>query len=83
MKKRAWATGTKQWPEVRWCAKADPMSFEDYGEDDKTINLMVGDLQRLRSYAERGFQCEVPVPKEIWEACDRLVAAGYREYAVF
>ena len=77
MAKRAWATGTKQWPEVRWSVMTQPLSFEEYGTDDRTVELMVGDLQRLRVYVEKGFQAPVPVPDDIWAAGMRLAAAGY------
>ena len=43
---------------------------------------MVGDLQRLRVYAEKGFQAPVEVPDEIWAAYERLVAAGYDQYVI-
>ena len=82
MAKRAWATGAKQWPEVRWSVMTQPLSLEEYGADDRTIALMVGDLQRLRVYAETGFQAPVEVPDEIWSAYDRLVAAGYDQYVI-
>ena len=52
------------------------------GTDETTISLMVGDLQRLRVYAEMGFQAPVEVPDEIWSAYDRLVAAGYDQYVI-
>ena len=82
MAKRAWATGTKQWPEVTWSVMTQPLSLEEYGTDDTTIALMVGDLQRLRVYAEKGFQAPVEVPDEIWSAYERLVAAGYDQYVI-
>ena len=31
MAKRAWATGTKQWPEVTWSVMTQPLSLEEYG----------------------------------------------------
>ena len=82
MAKRAWATGTKQWPEVSWSVMTQPLSLEEYGTDETTISLMVGDLQRLLVYAEMGFQAPVEVPDEIWSAYDRLVAAGYDQYVI-
>jgi hypothetical protein len=38
---------------------------------------MVGDLQRLSVYAEKGYQVPVSVPDDVWAAYDRLVAAGF------
>jgi hypothetical protein len=59
-----------------------PLSLEEYGADDTSVSLMVGDLQRLRVYAEKGFQAPVEVPDEIWSAYERLVAAGYDQYMI-
>ncbi len=84
MVKRTWATGTKQWPEVVWYPSAAALTFREYLTEDipfeETVQLMVGDLQRLRVYEDQGFQVHVDVPNRIWEAYDRLVSAGYDHY---
>ena len=85
MVKRAWATATKQWPEAVWGVSAPDIPFEDYAQGvalDSEIGLMVGDLQRLRVYADRGFQTPVDVPGDIWAAYERLVEDGYGEYVI-
>lgn len=86
MARRAWATGAKQWPEVEWHPSVPPLSFRDYLSPetplDETINLMVGDLQRLRVYAECGFQVPVAIPATVWAAYERLVADGYDKYVI-
>ncbi len=86
MAKRAWATGTRQWPEVKWYASGIPLSFYDYPETDislmDTISLMVGDLQRMRVYEEAGYQSHVDVPDSVWEAYKRLCQAGYDQYVI-
>jgi hypothetical protein len=38
---------------------------------------MVGDLQRLIVYAEKGWSAPQDVPPEVRTAYERLVAAGY------
>ena len=38
---------------------------------------MVGDLQRILLYAEKGWQVPQEVPAEVMEAYAGLVAAGY------
>ncbi len=86
MAKRAWATGTRQWPEVEWSVEPPPLSFEGYlcGEipPEPEIELMVGDLQRLEVYAGRGFQAPVEVPEPVWEICRRLVTDGFDRYTI-
>ena len=59
-----------------------PLTLEEYGCDEATLNLMVGDLQRLRVYAEKGFQAPVDVPEDVWAAYERLAAAGYDTYVI-
>lgn len=86
MAKRAWATGSKQWPEVRWQARVPGIPFEEYCADgeslEREINLMTGDLQRLILYAEKGFQVPVDVPEHIRAAFERLVNDGYDRFVI-
>jgi len=55
--------------------------FDDYCNEEfpmeKVINIMVGDLQRIKIYAEKGFQIYQEIPAEVWRAYEQLVAAGY------
>ena len=85
MARRAWATAAKQWPEVRWSVFRPMVSFEEYiarnGDRAEVLELMVGDLQRLRVYAGH-FQAPVEVPRSVWEAFERLAAAGYDKYVI-
>lgn len=86
MSKRVWATGTRQWPSVRWYVAPPFCPFEEYPTKDilleRSIQLMVGDLQRCRVYAERGYQAPVDVPEDIWAAMERLAAAGFDEQLI-
>lgn len=80
MHKRALATGQKQWPEVRWSIGTPRLSFAEYfpgGPPPQEVTIMVGDLQRLDVYAERGFQTPVKIPQEVRQAWARLVADGF------
>lgn len=86
MAKRVWATGTKQWPEVKWFPSVPALSFAEYVTPpvrlDSTVELMIGDLQRLRVYEEKGFQAHVDVPSHVWEAYRRLADAGFDRYVI-
>ena len=86
MAKRAWATGSKQWPEVRWFASGIPLSFEEYPTDqiklEDTIQLMVGDLQRLWVYEKKGFQVHVDIPEHVLPAYRALVEAGFSNQVI-
>jgi uncharacterized SAM-binding protein YcdF (DUF218 family) len=86
MKRRAVNTASKQWSEVIWSVSAEAVSFEDYlrKQDDPRnfISIMVGDLQRIKVYAESGFQIRDEVPQEVWDSFEALVQAGYDEYVI-
>jgi len=86
MVKRAWATGTKQWPEVVWFSSAAALPFREYLTEsitfEDTVQLMVGDLQRLEVYEKQGYQAHVDVPESIWTAYERLVSNGFDRYVI-
>lgn len=86
MAKRAWAAGTKQWPEVTWRVSVPAIPFSQYAPDEAAlipeIELMVGDLQRLRVYAEKGYQAPVHVPPHVWDAWNFLRGAGFSRYVL-
>lgn len=86
MARRAWATGTRQWPEVRWMVDPAPIAFSDYATPDtpyeQLVELMVGDLQRMAVYADQGFQVPVPVPETVWQAWERLVQDGFDRFVI-
>jgi uncharacterized SAM-binding protein YcdF (DUF218 family) len=86
MKRRAYATAKKQWPEIEWQVSAPNLSFENYLNDavtfDMTVNLMVGDLQRIKIYAEKGFQIEQNIPDDVWESYEFLKNKGFNKYVI-
>lgn len=40
------------------------------------INVMAGDLVRIKEYGEKGWQVKMEIPKNVWEAGRRLVEKG-------
>lgn len=86
MARRAIATACKQWPDVRWHVSTPDVSLAEYAARDpserRSIELMVGDLQRIKVYAERGFQVPMPIPPRVWEAYERLVQLGFDRYVL-
>jgi hypothetical protein len=46
---------------------------------DTVVGIMVGDLQRIRVYAQpsHNFQVPMPIPEQVWQAYQALVAAGF------
>ena len=81
MERRSYATFNKHWPEKELIVTSPQIAFEDYPTPEmpmeRVIELMVGDLQRIRIYPEKGFQIPQEIPVEIWSAYEKLVAWGY------
>lgn len=79
--RRAFATCRKQWPEVEVVCASGPLSLDAYvanlGEPDRVLNMLVGEVQRIGLYADRGFIVPQPVPDGVRRACGQLVEAGY------
>lgn len=83
MTRRALATARRQWPGVRWAASAPEIGFDAFGGDERQfIELMVGDLQRMVVYADRGFQVPVPVPAAAWAAYEELARLGFDRHVI-
>lgn len=86
MLRRAYAVFMKQWPgeKVDITLAAPEISFEDYAvtkeEKDNFINIMIGDLQRIKEYPAMDFQIEQEIPDEVWQAYEELVALGYTKH---
>jgi uncharacterized SAM-binding protein YcdF (DUF218 family) len=84
MERRSYATFKKRWPEKRLIISSPQVSFEDYPSDEisteKFINIMVGDLQRIKTYPQKGFQIFQEIPEEVWEAYTRLVQLGFDKH---
>lgn len=86
MERRTYATFKKVWPEKNFIVTSPPISFEDYPNEeilkDKVINIMVGDLQRIKTYPGRGFQIFQEIPPNVWSAYEKLVKLGYTKHLV-
>ena len=84
--RRSYATFMKQWPgkDIDIVAVGPDVSFEEYISDDQprelVMNLMVGDLQRIKEYPAKGFQIEQEIPGEVWTAYEFLVNEGFTEH---
>jgi uncharacterized SAM-binding protein YcdF (DUF218 family) len=86
MERRSYATFKKHWPEKNLLVTSPQIPFDKYPTDEitmeKVINIMVGDLQRIKTYPEKGFQIYQEIPTDIWDAYERLVALGFDEHLI-
>ncbi len=78
------------WPEKQVLVTSPQVSFDEYLDGfaaselsaDDVINIMVGDLQRIKIYAKEGFQIHQEIPDDVWSAYEELVRAGYDQRLV-
>ena len=66
--------------------KSSSISYDDYSNKDipkdKMINIMVGDLQRIKEYPKKGYQIYQKIPKKVWKAYEQLVSLGYNKHLI-
>ena len=86
MERRAYATCKKHWPEIKVIMTSPILSYEEYPTDkipkDEVIKDMVGDLERIKIYPEKGFQISQEIPPDVWEAYEELERRGYTKHLV-
>ena len=86
MERRSFATFKKHWPEKELIVTSPQLSMQAYPTAEITleevIDIMVGDLQRIKVYPEKGFQIEQEIPKEVWEAFEKLVSLGFNSHLI-
>lgn len=86
MERRSYATICKQWPEMRVMVTSPLVSFEAYPNEkiplERVINIMVGDLQRIKEYPKSGFQITQQIPDKVQEAYDTLILNGFDQHLI-
>ena len=90
MERRSYATFRKVWPQKQVRVTSPQASYEEYLETysnpdlspEQVIHIMVGDLQRIREYPQKGFQIPQEIPQDVWDAYEALVAAGYNQHLI-
>jgi uncharacterized SAM-binding protein YcdF (DUF218 family) len=90
MERRTYAAMQQFWPEIEVMVSSSKLSFTDYlhaltmqGFSEKhTIEMIVGDFQRIDLYAKKGYQTQQRIPQCAWEAYGELVRLGYNKYVL-
>ena len=85
MERRLWAAMQVYWPQVQAVYTSPQVSVEEHIAHAEMIGMtrkgvietIVGDVQRMGLYAEKGYQAPVEIPNEVRAAFDALVAEGY------
>lgn len=88
VEKRSYACLKKIMPEYKGVFTSEEVSCETYfsryeGRAQKEeISVLVGDIQRMKVYAKKGWQIEAEMPDEVWKAYEELVKRGYGQYVI-
>ena len=85
MEKRLWAAMQVYWPDVKAVYTSPDVSVEEHIAHAEAIGMtrkgvietIVGDVQRMEIYADKGYQARVEIPAEVRRAFDALVEQGY------
>ncbi len=79
--RRAYATCKKMFPNWDVVCYSNPLALDDYvrtiGDVRKVIDMLVGDTQRIKAYADKGFAIAQEMPTEVEHAYAGLVQAGF------
>ena len=86
MERRSYATFKKHWPDKELFVTSPQLTLDQYPNEEisleEVIHIMVGDLQRVKIYPEKGFQIFQEIPDDVWAAYEQLVALGYHAHLV-
>ena len=86
MERRSYATFKKHWPGKNLVVTSPQIAFDQYATAtiplERVINIMVGDLQRIKIYPAKGFQIYQEIPAAIWDAYERLVHLGFDQHVI-
>ena len=85
MERRITAAMGVYWPEQQFSVTSPQVTIPQYLEaaraqgvtENASISVIVGDFQRMKLYADKGWQIPQEIPQTAWDAFHRLVALGY------
>ena len=86
MERRSYATFKKHWPQKKLLVTSPQVGMLEYATDEipmeRVINIMAGDLQRIKIYPGKGFQVYQEIPDDVWQSYEWLVKAGFDQHLV-
>ena len=90
MERRCYAAFKAIMPDKDCFVTSPQINFGDYFKEyetgavsqDEVINIMVGDLQRMKEYPKKGWQIPQDIPDEVWTSYEQLVKLGYNKYVI-
>lgn len=86
MERRTMATFKIVWPQVKVFVVSPQVSFKEYPNKTipkkRMINALVGNLQRIKIYPEKGLQAYQEIPVSVENAYEKLVQLGFSDSLV-
>lgn len=90
MERRLMAAMGVYWPEINAVYTSPSLTIEEYIQscmrqglsEHAAICVIVGDLQRMEVYAEKGYQIPQHIPAHVWEAFRILTDLGFTDELV-
>ncbi|MCQ1059145.1 YdcF family protein [Photobacterium sp. DNB23_23_1] len=84
MERRAYATFQQNWPGKKVAVSSPNIDFDEYPNEalsySDIINVMLGDLQRIKVYPSYGYSVEQEIPDEVWQAFEQLIELGFKDH---
>ena len=75
------------WSEKECIVTSPQILYEEYPvisnvSKEHLINMLVGDLQRIKEYPKKGWQIPQEIPDDVWQAYEYLVERGYTQQLI-
>ena len=82
--KRAYAAFKKIMPEFDVVIHSENVSCGEYYKrnGNEWVNVLVGDIQRMKLFYENGWQIKMDIPNKVWKAYEILVNRGYDRFVL-
>ncbi len=86
MQRRVWATMAVEWPEMPATVASPQMTLDEYFTPElppeRVVPIMMGDLQRIWVYAQKGWSAPQRIPNAVMEAYRELVRLGFTQHLI-
>ena len=71
-------------PEFDVVIHSENVSCEEYYKrnGNEWVNVLVGDIQRMKLFYENGWQIKMDIPNKVWKAYEILVNRGYDRFVL-
>ena len=84
VERRVYTTFRKQWPEADCIVTSPNVTFEMYAlerrHENRWVDVLVGNLYRIKEYPAKGFQIAQDIPPKVLMAYEELINLGYTKF---